>query len=32
MDKGAALLVECGDGPGKGHGVLRWFVTPDWLM
>ena len=32
MDKGAAALFDCPDGPGKGAGVLRWLVSPEWFM
>jgi phosphohistidine phosphatase len=32
MDKAAAALIDCPDGPGKGGGVLRWLVSPEWFM
>jgi phosphohistidine phosphatase len=32
MDKGAAALIECPDGPGKGDGVLQWLVSPEWYI
>jgi phosphohistidine phosphatase len=31
LAKAGIALVACGDGPGKGMGVLQWLVTPDWF-
>lgn len=32
LDKGSAVYIECPDGPGKGGGILRWLVNPDWFF
>lgn len=32
LDKGAAALFECPNGPGKGEGELRWLVSPEWYL
>ena len=30
LAKAGALLIQCGDMPGKGLGALQWLVTPEW--
>lgn len=29
--KAGVAHITCGDLPSKGHGSLRWLVTPDWF-